>query len=99
MAILRCCETHSPDNASPYRSYVHPAKQLRCEVSGCPQLAVIWLDPEELQEHALGTRIFWERASLTQIRADGRPLVHLDVLPAHRQSSARFLGHWHERRW
>lgn len=99
MAILRCCEVHAPDAASPYRAYLYPAKQFRCEVSGCPQLAVIWLDPEELHEYALGTRIFWECADLTRLRADGRPLVHLDALPARRQSSTLFLGHWHERRW
>lgn len=99
MAILRCCENHSPDHTSPYRAYVHPVKQLGCEVYGCRHLAVIWLDPEELHEYALGTRSFWECASLTRLRADNRPLVHLDPLPTRGQPSMFLLGHWHERRW
>jgi hypothetical protein len=95
MAMFRCCERHSPEAV--YRAYVHPAQALHCDVTGCAHLAVVWLDPEEVHEYGLGTRVFWECSSLTRLRVDTRPLVHLDAV-SHRQGSTFLLGHWHERR-
>lgn len=98
MAILRCTEKHRPAEDSHYRVYAQTAKEMACEVEGCSHLAVIWLDPEERREYTLGSRIFWERGSLTRVRVDGRPLTRLDE-PFGRERPTPFpIRQWHRRR-
>jgi hypothetical protein len=90
MAHLRCAR-HPP--GTPYGAFVQPVRQLACPHEGCGGQAVLWLDPEEVREHAWGSRVFFESLTLIRFRVDERGLESLGAPSPRLRGVSAIHGH------